>query len=134
MGTLDDIALYLQTQGKGSLSAGTIKKSQLADEPSEQIALVLYDAGGGLEAQTMMPGLPTIIPRVQVLVRHNTYALAETKVMDVFNTLIAVQEQVLPPSNKRYIVLQPVNTPAPFQRDDQNRQVFVFNLMAAREQ
>jgi len=121
---LDDIALYLQQQGIGTIGAD-IFKGQLPATPDNAIALFEY-AGEpqDLHANVEYPGL-------QVLVRNKSYDAGRQNIEQVRNTLHGLAETVI--NGHRYLLIQARQSPESLGRDENGRALFVCNFRVTKE-
>lgn len=96
--------------------------------------VVLYETGpagiGGRIHNT--PGINIVDQGGQVVTRGNTYAAAEARAKELWTFFNGtIQNQTL--SGTRYLTLETLGPPSFFQRDGQNRFLFVFNFRALKE-
>ncbi|TCS80377.1 minor capsid protein [Tepidibacillus fermentans] len=122
---LDDIALYLQQKGIGTIGTD-IFKGQLPATPDNAIALFEYagEPQDLTDANLEYPGL-------QVLVRNKSYSAGRQKIEQVRNTLHGLTETVI--NNVRYLLIQAKQSPEALPRDESDRAIFVVNFRIIKE-
>ena len=133
---LADLGTYLNAQGVGDLGATSptlahIHLVMLRDTPDRAIALIQLPGMGPVE--TMNDGLPTLVrPRLQVFTRWDDedYEGSLTLARSVYNTLGAISNDTI--NSVLYQRIEPVDEPAVFDRDDEDRVVFVCNYQVWR--
>ncbi len=122
--TLKDIGQLLQSKGIGTLGVD-IFLGQLPAKPDDIIAIFEY---AGEPPDLHWQGE---YPRVQVLVRNKSYEKGREKIEEVKNVLHGVRETIL--GNKRYLLIQALQSPFFMQRDENNRAIFVCNFKIIKE-
>jgi len=122
---LDDIALYLQQKGIGTIGTD-IFKGQLPAAPDNAIALFEYagEPQDLTDANLEYPGL-------QVLVRNKSYAAGRQKIEQVRNVLHGLTETTI--NNVRYLLIQAKQSPEALPRDENGRAIFVVNFRVIKE-
>lgn len=122
---LDDIALYLQQKGIGTIGTD-IFKGQLPATPDNAIALFEYagEPQDLTDANLEYPGL-------QVLVRNKSYASGRQKIEQLKNDLHGITETTI--NNVRYLLIQAKQSPFFLERDENGRAIFVVNFRIIKE-
>lgn len=121
---LDDIALYLQQQGVGTVGAD-IFKGQMPVAPDNCIALFEY---AGEPPDLHWPGE---YPSLQAMVRNKSYAAGREKIEQIKDALHGLSETVI--NGHRYLLIQALQSPFFMQRDENNRAIFVCNFKIIKE-
>jgi hypothetical protein len=122
---LDDLGAVLATAGVGTVGT-TIFYGGLPASPAACVALIEY--GGAVPTFTLpaTAGIQTEQPRVQILSRHTTHALARATAELAYRTLATVVNQTL--TATRYLRIEPLQPPF-FSGVDQNeRSLYIFNV------
>lgn len=130
-GLLADLGAYLVTNGLGTLGTD-IHLGILRDSPD--VATGLFELPGGLSLDTMeSTGRPSIItPRLQVLTRaaSEDYEASKARADAVWDLLTRVVNQTI--NGTYYVRIEATDTPAPLDRDDDKRVLFVANYRVHR--
>jgi len=122
---LDDIALYLETQGVGTCGTD-IFAGTMPSQPNN--CIVLYEYAGYpryLVWNGERPGL-------QVRVRNTSYSAGRTKIEEVVQTLHGVCEYTAP-SGVRYLLIRAEQSPESLGQDDNGRFEWVVNFDVIKE-
>jgi hypothetical protein len=130
---LDELGLFLQTAGVGSLGTTLFKGSLPLDHP-------LTDAAPPILAMIEVPGLPVVRahdskfeqPVLQVAVKGAPfgYAAARLKAQEAWNVLDGVSNAVL--SGVAYLWIEALQSPFWLRTDESNRPLIVFSIRVAR--
>ncbi len=123
---LEELSDYLSSQG-GFTDGTDLFRHGLQPAPARQVAL---NQSGGLRGQGNLGNDATAYveqPTVQVLCRDNTATGAADLANDVFQLLIDVPARDL--GGVRYYGIHAQQSPQFMQRDEQRREIFVFNVL-----
>ncbi|MGB9613900.1 MAG: minor capsid protein [Fervidobacterium sp.] len=121
---LQEIGQFLQAKGIGTLGIN-IFLGQLPAKPDDIIAIFEY---AGEPPDLHWQGE---YPRVQVMVRNISYEKGREKIEEVKNILHGLSEKIL--DNKRYLLIQALQSPFFMQRDENSRAIFVCNFKTIKE-
>jgi hypothetical protein len=138
MALLDDIADYLTSQGHGANSTTTgtapvnIFRNVIPMTPDTAIALFETGGLGTVHAMASGPGEAVAArPSVQIRVRARSQDTARSLVDDVFNDVDGLRERTI--NGTRYSWMEAIQMPFILDRDDQNREVFNFNVRIIKD-
>lgn len=123
---LDDLGAYLAASGCGTVGTTIFLGMGLPETPAACLALKEY---GGVAPDYTLPamaGIATESPRVQVISRHTTYALARAKAESAYSALAKVANQTL--TATRYLRIEPLQTPGTPVTDTNGRVIITFNV------
>lgn len=123
---LDDLGAYLAAQGVGTVGATIFLGVGLPENPAACLALKEY---GGRAPDFTLPataGVSTEYPRVQVIARDTTYALARARAEAAYEALSKVVNQTL--TTTRYLRVEPLQPPGSPALDGNGRTVISFNV------
>lgn len=123
---LDDLGAYLAAQGVGTVGATIFLGVGLPAAPAA--CLVLKEYGGRAPSFTLpaTSGISTEYPRVQVIVRSTTYALARATAEAAYKAFAKVANQTL--TSTRYLRVEPLQAPGTPILDENGRTVISFNV------
>lgn len=134
MAFLDDIGTYLAAASTPteSLTLGTnLFLGRRPDTPST--CVTVYETGG--TAPQLMFGTNSAPPvetrGLQAVVRAASYATSEALCTECWTALCLIDNEVI--GTTRYLLADPVQSPFPLERDDQDRMLHVVNFLVTRE-
>ena len=138
MAFLDDIADYLTSQGHGANSTTTgtspvnIFRNVIPFSPDTAIAL--FETGGLASVHAMASGPGQAVaarPSVQIRIRARSQDAARTLTDSVFNDMDGFRERTI--NGTRYSWMQSIQMPFLLDRDDEDREVFAFNMRVIKD-
>lgn len=122
MSVLDDVAQYLEDQGRGTVGT-SIFKSNMPDTPDNIIAVY---ATGGLTPDRY---LPTAEPTFQVMVRASDYATLQTTVDNIVSDLHRKRNVELVTNETYFYYIFLLSEPAHIGRDANGRDEMSINFV-----
>lgn len=132
---LDDLALYLHTQGVGvaTTSTGdalTIYRGVMPESPDTVLSLFEYGGLGPLHTMTTPARLE--LPRIQVLTRAPTYQAARTLAESAYRALDWTGNTTLTSTGPRYGLIQALQSPFFLDRDPLDRVRIACNYQVTK--
>lgn len=130
---LTDMGVYLNAtyaaSYSGKFALGTNLFLSLLPETPD-VCMAVYEQGGGPPVFTF--GTTQIVqPTMQVITRHTSYETGRTDAQELFEIFVDLAEQTI--NSVKYHRIEPVSSPALFQRDNNNRVLFTTNFTVMRE-
>jgi len=126
---LDDIGDYLSSQGigtVGSTASWGIYLGRRPDYPDKAVSVHEYGGAGSLHAMSSGPGRAVAErPRVQVVVRTNSYSTGRTKANEVFRLMDGLRERTI--NGVTYKWTAAIQSPFLMGRDENDRALIACN-------
>jgi hypothetical protein len=133
-----DIADYLTSQGFGQTTTSTggepinIFRNISPTDPAHCVMLFENGGAGTVHAMNSVPGVAVVErPAIQIRVRDKNHDTARSTINDVFKTIDGLRERTI--NGTRYLWIEALQSPFLLERDDDNREVFVFNALVTKE-
>ena len=122
---LVELGTFLQTAGDGTLGTDLFL-GPLPDTPD--VCTALYEYGGFAPEGDIGAGgaIRYEFPRVQVAVRHTSYATGRAKIDTVCDRLCGISNETL--SGVYYVGAWPVQSPYLLDEDENGRWIFAVNF------
>jgi hypothetical protein len=126
---LDDIADLLST---GGLSATTMYKAFMPEQPDEAFGLYETAGQGPIHAMAGSPGQASMeVAGLQVIRRSASYATGRSAMQDVMNLLDGLSERTI--NATRYSYVEATQVPFSLGRDDSERSMLAVNFLAYKD-
>jgi hypothetical protein len=134
----DDLSDYLTSQGHGANTTDTGTApisifSNFSPTTPDQVVMV-YETGGLSTVHAMASGPGQAVqerPAVQIRCRAQTQTSARTLADDVFNSLDGFRTRTI--NGTRYNYMEAIQSPFILDRDDEEREVFAFNVRIMKD-
>lgn len=127
---LSDIGDYLSSGGIGTVGSTSnwgIYLGKQPDAPDRCVTVYEYGGAASLHAMSSGPGRAVAErPRVQVVVRTNSYSTGRTKANDVFRLLDGLRERAI--NGVTYKWAAAIQPPFALGRDENDRQLIACNF------